>query len=151
MDCTYIGKNVLEFTLGNLPEVICRDMEMHLAGCRDCRTLVQEVQLFQAAIEKEKALSPGEFFYTRLEQQIKNVLRGERAALKPVFGWALSSLMIFFLMASLSGGILAGRWADKSRVNSGFNTQQNLVLGNDYFPNDSAQYELENMLLTDNQ
>jgi hypothetical protein len=151
MDCKNVQSNILEYTMGSLPDGLQSDIVRHLDGCRDCAVLAGQMQGIQKQIDLEKTHTGGPYFYTRLEQRLKTRTELNMKVLKPAFGWALTSLMVFFLIASLSGGILAGRYAGTQGVSGSITGQEVSGLYGDYYLNDSTQYELENLLISDNQ
>lgn len=151
MDCKQVHQKAFKFAARKLNGQEQAMMVEHLESCSSCRELVLFMEAFENSIDKEKELTPGPFFFTRLEQRIKNKAGGVASVLKPAFSWALTSLMIFFLLMSLSGGILAGRMADRNVIRAGSTIQEKELFGGEYFLNDSTNYELEKILLSDNR
>jgi predicted anti-sigma-YlaC factor YlaD len=149
MECRKVHSNALDFTRGLLPETLQLEIEEHLGTCSGCRHFVSRVQAFEKMIDAEKALEAGPFFYTRLAQRMKSRQEGSSRILKPVMSWALTGLMVVFMLVSLSAGYLAGRMADEKQITERLKTRQDNSLGTEYFLNDSSQFELENLLISD--
>jgi anti-sigma factor RsiW len=148
MNCKNVHQHLPDYSLGFLREEERAAVEHHLAVCDKCRLLAERSRAFNELIDAEKSISAGPFFYTRLEQRMKERPK-PGTVLHPALSYALTGLMVVFLLVSLSAGILTGRLADKKGITAKAAVVEEYTLGNDYFLNDSSQFELENILLSD--
>ncbi len=72
-DCSYLLSSLSEFVDGTLGEMLCKEIERHVADCEDCRvvidTLEKTVYLYHATTELEPPNVPDdvkERLYKRL-------------------------------------------------------------------------------------
>jgi predicted anti-sigma-YlaC factor YlaD len=148
MECRIVHSNALDFTRGLLSEPLQLEIGEHLGTCSECRHYISRVQVFEEMIDAEKALEAGPFFYTRLAQRMQRRQEESRRIMRPAMSWALTGLMVVFMMVSLSAGYLAGRMADNKGIVRN-KTQETFTFSTDYISNDSSQFELENLLISD--
>jgi predicted anti-sigma-YlaC factor YlaD len=73
-DCSYLLGSLSEYVDGTLEELICEEIERHVAECEDCRvvidTLQKTVYLYHTTAQKEPPIVPDdvkERLYKRLD------------------------------------------------------------------------------------
>lgn len=73
-DCRYLLGSLSDYVDGTLGEQLCQEIERHVAGCEDCRividTLEKTVYLYHASAELEPPIVPEdvkERLYKRLD------------------------------------------------------------------------------------
>jgi predicted anti-sigma-YlaC factor YlaD len=73
-DCGYLLGSLSEYVDGTLEEILCEEIERHVADCEDCRvvidTLEKTVYLYHASAELEPPIVPDEVkerLYKRLD------------------------------------------------------------------------------------
>ena len=73
-DCSYLLGSLSEYVDGTLEEMLCEEIERHVADCEDCRvvidTLEKTVYLYHASAELEPPIVPDdvkERLYKRLD------------------------------------------------------------------------------------
>ena len=61
-DCSHLLGSLSEYVDGALEEQLCAEIERHVAGCEDCRvvidTLEKTIYLYHATAEKEPPVVP---------------------------------------------------------------------------------------------
>jgi len=69
--CEYLLGSLSDYVDGTAQEELCREIERHLAGCENCRivvdTLRKTVMLYQARSETEMPDDVRERLFTRLD------------------------------------------------------------------------------------
>jgi predicted anti-sigma-YlaC factor YlaD len=73
-DCSYLLGSLSEYVDGSLEEMLCEEIERHVAECEDCRvvidTLEKTVYLYHTSAELEPPIVPNdvkERLYKRLD------------------------------------------------------------------------------------
>lgn len=73
-DCSYLLSSLSAYIDGDLEEMLCEEIERHVADCEDCRvvidTLEKTVYLYHASAEQELPIVPEdvkERLYKRLD------------------------------------------------------------------------------------
>ena len=104
MKCNKIHKNLLFYIDGELSSNKADEIYNHLMQCSECRKLYEQMAgIWNAAEEERIPYQP--FFYTRVEQALKN----NRAKKQPIFrryGKAILQPAIYFIVLGL--GIFIG-------------------------------------------
>ena len=73
-DCSYLLSSLSDFIDGNLEEMLCEEIERHVADCENCRvvidTLEKTIYLYHTTAEQEQPIVPEdvkERLYKRLD------------------------------------------------------------------------------------
>jgi len=83
MNCNQFAKYITDYVDGALEKGVAGEMESHMSLCRDCRSLVTELENTSSLIRSLDRLAAPEGFEARLRSRITSVpARGEKKVLR---------------------------------------------------------------------
>ena len=126
MNCKYVNKNLIGYIEQAIPIKLQEEIKEHLNECHACRKLLEEVRATYTVFDKRPVPEVNPFFYSKLEQKLKNKEKRE-AAFFPEIIWKLrpvaASVLIFigismgvFIGNSLYGSGIALKKPDRAEI-----------------------------------
>jgi hypothetical protein len=137
MNCDQINKNLLGYIEQSIPTELMEEIGLHVQGCSKCSELLENVAATYTVFDKQLEIQVNPFFYTRLEQKLKNKSLPVQSLL-PKVTWKLQPVAASFLvLIGISVGILIGKSAsgsdfslkspDRSEVLNEYASEYNLI------------------------
>lgn len=123
MNCKQFAKYITDYVDGTLEKGVAGEMESHMSLCRDCRSLVTELENTSSLIRSLDRLAAPEGFETRLRSRIasvpalgakkavRGILFGRPYVLRPVFAALVVCLLIAGSVLTLTHKAQVGRTA----------------------------------------
>lgn len=115
MKCREIHNAIYFFIINELSASEAAGIRVHIDNCEACRNLYEHIKVTHSVIEKEKRIETNPFFYTRLQQRIKNE--------EPVYVRKPSLIkqmqlvpVVILIIVGLAAGILLGNNYYNSRI-----------------------------------
>jgi len=104
MKCNKVHKNLIFYIDGELSSDKTEEIYTHLMQCNECRKLYEQMAgIWNSAKEERIPYQP--FFYTRVEQELKNNKAKEQSILKR-YGKVILQSAIYFIVLGM--GIFIG-------------------------------------------
>jgi predicted anti-sigma-YlaC factor YlaD len=145
MNCSRVRKKLIFYAEGKLEGRESEQVSLHLADCKQCNHLYEELQSTLEIAEKRIPLEPNPFLYTRIKEKLEATGQtGEKTAHAPVYRKVLIQVvMSVMLMIGIYAGNRLGNFYENSQ-------QQTLATSStEYYINDMQQEKLEVLLLND--
>ncbi len=109
MKCKEAHKQFLFLAEGNINETKKSETEKHISECEACSTLYKNIQETFNVINDEKVSEINPFFFTRIEQRMKNKVTPKKVTFVPKLKKVIEPLMLAAVIAiGLFFGVLIG-------------------------------------------
>lgn len=145
--CSIIQNNFIELLEGTLAPEKKDAAEKHLASCASCYQLFHEICSTYSSLDSNESVDPGMFFYTRVDQKLKNKIIDSYGS--PLRSRVVQLMALCFIgAAGIFAGIHIGRSISEVSISIPV-INNNDVLGsyaNEYYLNGSGEESIENLL-----
>jgi len=151
MICKNFKNNILNYYYSECEPATAKEMQEHMAKCKDCAALFQQLAAVLGSADYIKEAAPNPFYYTRLSAKINNQKPGSiytrmiaRLA-QPLVAACLAALGIFI------GVKIAGNLSDNYFVESKSYQSEvaEMQLADEYFPKSGDEELIETYYLND--
>jgi predicted anti-sigma-YlaC factor YlaD len=151
MKCSEVQKKLIFYIEKELGNTSTNEIESHLKECKKCNLLYNEMSKTLGILDNMEQLKPNPFFYTRLNEKIKDIDNKESGILfSPSFIKILQPIAIsLVLVVSLVLGIIIGNEFSKNSYFSDNSIESNLQIYSDnFYLNEIDEESFENFLIT---
>lgn len=139
MKCTDTHKELLFLVEGSSTKEKKEELEKHISECKACKILYKEMNETFNLIEKEKVTEINPFFFTRIEERMKNKVRERNPIFSPTLRRAMEPLMLAAVIAiGLFFGVLIG---NNTESNTEFANVEEEFAKEFYFENNELAYQ----------
>ncbi|MBI9038110.1 MAG: zf-HC2 domain-containing protein [Bacteroidales bacterium] len=124
MKCSEVQKKIIFYIEKELKKTSSSEIESHLNQCMKCNFIFNEMNKTYSILNDVKQLNPNPFFYTRLNEKIKEIENKENKIIfRPSFVRIFQPIAVsFILIISLVLGIVIG-----NEFNENSNTFENTI------------------------
>lgn len=147
MNCSVVRKKLIFYAEGKLEGREREEVGLHLADCKQCIYLYEELQSTLEIAEKRIPLEPNPFLYTRIKEKLDDTVQiDEKKVHKPVY-------QKVFLQITMSAILFLGIYAGNKLGNFYEASQQQTLstVSTEYYINDIQQEQLEVLLLNNSE
>ncbi len=150
MKCSEVQKKLIFYIEKELGNSSKNEIESHLRECKNCNLLYSEISKTYGVLDNYKQLKPNPFFYTRLNEKIKEIDKKESGILfRPSIIKILQPIAIsLVLVLSLVLGIIIGNEFSNESYFSDNSIESDLqVYSDNYYLNEIEEESFENFLI----
>lgn len=109
MNCNQVQKNIIGYIDHSIPEVLSADIEKHIGSCQSCAMLYKNISDTYNSYGKVSEIEVNPFFYTRMEQKLKNRMSPE-TVVEPKLSLRLQPVISgVLIVCGISLGIFLGK------------------------------------------
>lgn len=146
MKCQDAHKEFLFLAEGTLSESKTRETEKHISECGECNLLYKNISDTFNEIQKEKITEINPFFFTRIEQKMKNKKEAKSVVFVPKLKRIVEPLMLAAVIAmGLFFGVLIGN--NGNSQNEMANVEQEFAQEFYFDDNELAYQSIEEYLI----
>ena len=139
MKCNKLNMDLFSYAEGTLSGEQTAAVEEHLAGCIECKGLVEEIKVLLAVVEAEKQVEENPFFFTRVEAGMLRPVKQPELSLVRLLP---TMVAVLFFVGGVFAGINIGKlYGDGSAEDS------RLVYETKQFIDDFGQEPIESYII----
>ncbi len=152
MNCKFVKYNIINYLNSQLKGLEIQAFESHLERCESCRTVFEEIAKTYNLLEEDKNVQSNPFFYTRLEQRIKNEQQSLPGFVPQIINKTIRPLMaaLLILLSILSGVLIGSHFTDGVYAGSSYDSELEYYTESVYFNNVDDE-PIEYYLLNQNE
>lgn len=152
MKCNIVNKNLIAYLEDALDSSKRQKIEEHLSSCKRCIVIFEQVKNTYALLDEKEEAAVNPFFFTRLEQKIENIERGNIPFYRTIYFRLLKPalLTLLVLLSIISGVLIGSQFTNQASAISSYESELDYYMESVYFQG-VANEPIESYLLNQNE